>query len=50
MAEDPPQAISVLADGLAIQNRRDIIDCTIDTTGTDQPDVGFRISTEMLTQ
>jgi hypothetical protein len=26
------------------------LDCTIDTTGTDQPDVGFRISTEMLTQ
>ena len=25
MAEDPPQAVSLLADGFAIQNRREII-------------------------
>jgi putative ABC transport system substrate-binding protein len=29
MAEDPPQAVSVLADGFAIQNRREIIDSTM---------------------
>ena len=26
MAEDPPQAVSLLADGFAVQNRQDIID------------------------